>query len=328
VELGELVEPVLEPTAEPVLAPAPPAALPEVPPAVPPVAPALLPALPPALPPAAPPAPPPDCAHDTLATATNAEATATAIALTITVKSPWSIEEDCTTRVARAVPGTVVSGWRVNMADRPRIACLPNGPYYLLNDMQASPVENLERSSGAKCTTVRGVALCRCGGSKTKPFCDGTHSTNGFSDRKLADRKLDHRDTYPGKRITIFDNRAICAHAGLCTDSLKSVFLQGEEPWIDADGAAVDEIISTIRKCPSGALSYAIDGVEAEAPSRRPKVVVTDNGPYAVSGGIELMNVQFGDGASREHYTLCRCGASGNKPFCDGSHWKVEFRDP
>ena len=214
------------------------------------------------------------------------------------------------------------------MNAKPRIACMPNGPYYLLNDLQASPVPNLERSSGAACATVRGVALCRCGGSKNKPFCDGTHSTNGFSDRKLADRSKDRRDAYRGKRVTIFDNRAICAHAGVCTDSLKSVFLYGKEPWIDPDGAAVDEVVAAVRKCPSGALSYAIDGVEGEAPSRPPKIVVTDNGPYAVSGGVELANQEFGEGASHEHYTLCRCGASANKPFCDGSHWRVEFRDP
>jgi CDGSH-type Zn-finger protein len=214
------------------------------------------------------------------------------------------------------------------MKDRPRIACMHNGPYYLLNDLQASAVPNLERSSGAACATVRGVALCRCGDSKNKPFCDGTHGTNGFSDRKLADRKANHRDTYRGKSITIFDNRAICSHAGYCSDSLKSVFRYGVEPWIDPDGAAVDEIIATIRKCPSGALSYAIDGTEARMPERPPKVVVTDDGPYAVSGGVELANVEFGEGASREHYTLCRCGASANKPFCDGSHWRIKFRDP
>jgi len=214
------------------------------------------------------------------------------------------------------------------MTKPPRIACLPNGPYYLLNDLQASPVPNLERSSGAACSTVRGVALCRCGGSKNKPFCDGTHSTNGFSDRKLADGSTNKRDAYHGKRITIFDNRAICAHAGYCTDGLKSVFRYGEEPWIDADGATAAEIMATIDKCPSGALSYAIDGVERTEKQRPPKVVVTDNGPYAVQGGIELMNTEFGDGASREHYTLCRCGASANKPFCDGSHWRVAFHDP
>jgi CDGSH-type Zn-finger protein len=214
------------------------------------------------------------------------------------------------------------------MAEKPRIACLSNGPYYLLNDMQASPVPNLVRASGAPCATVRGVALCRCGGSKNKPFCDGTHSAIGFSDRKLAGSKANRRESYRGKAITIFDNRAICSHAGYCSDSLKSVFRYGVEPWIDPDGSAVAQIIATVRKCPSGALSYAIDGVEAQPGERPPKVVVTDNGPYAVSGGIELMGVEFGDGASREHYTLCRCGASANKPFCDGSHWRIEFRDP
>ena len=56
-------------------------------------------------------------------------------------------------------------------------------------------------------------------------------------------------------------------------------------------------------------------------------VTVTDDGPYAVTGGIELVGVAFGEGASHEHYTLCRCGASKNKPFCDGSHWQVGFRD-
>jgi len=211
---------------------------------------------------------------------------------------------------------------------KPKIACLPNGPYYLLNDMEAKPVPNMRRASGEACATVRGVALCRCGGSKNKPFCDGTHTAIGFSDRNTADPGNDGRKSYAGKRITVLDNRALCAHAGFCTDELESVFRQHDEPWIAADGAEAEEIIATIRKCPSGALSYAIDGVEADAPERPPMVTVTDNGPYAVTGGIELMGVHFGDGASTEHYTLCRCGASKNKPFCDGSHWNVGFRDP
>jgi CDGSH-type Zn-finger protein len=214
------------------------------------------------------------------------------------------------------------------MASTPKIASLPNGPYYLLNDLEAAPVPNLRRASGEACATVRGVALCRCGGSKNKPFCDGTHSTIGFKDRNTADPSKDERKSYAGKRITIFDNRALCAHAGYCTDALKPVFRQHDEPWIDPDGAEVREIIATIEKCPSGALSYAIDGVEAKARERPPLVTVTENGPYAVAGGIELMGVKFGEGASTEHYTLCRCGHSKNKPFCDGSHWEAGFRDP
>ena len=210
----------------------------------------------------------------------------------------------------------------------PRIACLPNGPYYLLNDLPAAPVPNLRRASGEACATVHGVALCRCGGSRNKPFCDGTHGKNGFRDENLADPAANRRSTHVGKGITIFDNRAICAHAGFCTDELAAVFRQDHEPWIHPDGADVKRVVETIRKCPSGALSYVVDGVEAAPPERPPMVTVTDNGPYAITGGVELMGVKMGEGASAEHYTLCRCGASKNKPFCDGSHWSVGFKDP
>jgi CDGSH-type Zn-finger protein len=214
------------------------------------------------------------------------------------------------------------------MASAPKIACLPNGPYYLLNNPEPAPIPNLRRASGAPCITATGVALCRCGGSNNKPFCDGTHSANGFRDANTADPAKNRRKEYAGKKITILDNRAICSHAAFCTDELKEVFRHHDQPWIDPDGAAVEEIIATIRKCPSGALGYAIDGVEAEPPQRPPMVTVTDHGPYAITGGIELLGVDFGAGASKEHYTLCRCGASKNKPFCDGSHWDANFRDP
>lgn len=211
--------------------------------------------------------------------------------------------------------------------EKPKIACLPNGPYYLLVDMAATAVPNLCRSDGEPCATVRGIALCRCGGSGNKPFCDGTHGTIGFSDQRVVDEGGHQRLSYAGKRITIHDNRALCAHAGHCTERLPSVFRMRQEPWIDPDGASAEEIIETIRKCPSGALSYTVDGMEVRDQAREPLVTVTDDGPYAVTGGIELIGVPFAPGASREHYTLCRCGASKNKPFCDGSHWAIGFRD-
>jgi CDGSH-type Zn-finger protein len=204
---------------------------------------------------------------------------------------------------------------------KPKIACLPNGPYLLEN-------AELRRASGEAWPPGKGVALCRCGGSQNKPFCDGTHGRKGFRDENLADPAKDKREAYAGKGITIFDNRALCAHAAHCTEELASVFRMRSEPWIDADGAPVQDIIDTIRRCPSGALSYAIDGVEAAPVERAPMVTVSANGPYEITGGIELMGVKQGAGASSEHYTLCRCGASKNKPFCDGSHWDAGFRDP
>jgi CDGSH-type Zn-finger protein len=206
-----------------------------------------------------------------------------------------------------------------------KIACLPNGPYSL-SEPSAAAV-SVRRENGAPIQIGRSAALCRCGGSAKKPFCDGTHAKIGFSDRNTAEPARNRRIAYAGKQITIFDNRSICAHAGFCTDGLKKVFRMNAEPWIDADAAQVDEIIATIEQCPSGALSYARDGVEASPPQRAALVTVMNDGPYAVTGGVELAGVSRGEGASEEHYTLCRCGGSKNKPFCDGTHWSIGFKD-
>ncbi len=213
-------------------------------------------------------------------------------------------------------------------AQKPKIACLPNGPYYLLGDLNPREIPHLQKSNGEPCATVSGVALCRCGESGNKPFCDGTHGKIGFTDETLTDGKLDRRVDYAGTRITIHDNRGICAHAGFCTSNLAAVFRLGEEPWIDPDGADMEQIIATIEQCPSGALSYSIDDVEhRDQDTAEPMVTVIKDGPYAVTGGIELVGQPLGEGASSEHYTLCRCGGSKNKPFCDGTHWNISFRD-
>jgi uncharacterized Fe-S cluster protein YjdI/CDGSH-type Zn-finger protein len=133
------------------------------------------------------------------------------------------------------------------------------------------------------------------------------------------------------KNITIFDNRRICSHAAECVNKLSSVFRENDRPWINPNTSSPEAIIETIRKCPSGALSYSINGIEYRDPlyHRRPMVTVSKDGPDAITGGIELIGngIPFGDGASKEHYTLCRCGASNNKPFCDGMHGAIRFKD-
>lgn len=205
---------------------------------------------------------------------------------------------------------------------QPSIECKPNGPY-LVKD-----VDDLKDSRGNRIPTEATIALCRCGGSAKKPFCDGTHKKNGFSDAKLADGSADKRESYPARRITIHDNRAICSHAGYCSDGLAAVFKYQQEPWIDPNGAAVEAIVETIRRCPSGALSYTLDGVDGPEDKREPSITVTKDGPYAVAGEAQLIGQAWGQGASKQRFTLCRCGASKNKPFCDGSHWSIEFKDP
>lgn len=204
---------------------------------------------------------------------------------------------------------------------KPTIECSENGPYIVRN------LEKLHNSRGEPIPTRRTIALCRCGGSSNKPFCDGTHSTIRFTSEKLTDGARDKRRDYVGKHIVVHDNRGICSHAGFCTDTLASVFRMKEKPWIDPNGAEAEAIIETVRKCPSGALSYSIAGVEYRDQEHDPMISVSKDGPYYVSGRIEFKDQAWGEGASQEHYTLCRCGASENKPFCDGSHWQAKFTD-
>lgn len=204
-----------------------------------------------------------------------------------------------------------------------------NGPYLVTN------AEYLQNSRGERIPARPQMALCRCGGSAIKPFCDGTHARIGFSGKKELDRVLDQRNTYVGEQVTVFDNRGICAHSGFCTDNLASVFHVGQEPFVDPNGARMEAIIAAVRNCPSGALSYALGGVECRDEVdqvREPTITVSKDGPYRIIGGIPLEDEQGNDepraqGSSREHYSLCRCGRSKNKPFCSGMHWYVNFHD-
>jgi CDGSH-type Zn-finger protein/truncated hemoglobin YjbI len=212
------------------------------------------------------------------------------------------------------------------------VRTMTDGPYLVTN------ADNLRDWLGEVLPTRPQMALCRCGESRRKPLCDGTHARTGFSDAKAPHRVPDRRNTYVGQQVTILDNRGTCQHSGFCTDRLAAVFHLGQDPFVTPSGGRMDEIIRAVRDCPSGALSYAIDGIEARDnvdyhASRQQTIEVSRDGPYRISGGIPLIDahgedVVRNDGASSEHYALCRCGHSQNKPFCSGMHWYVDFHDP
>ncbi|HYK30904.1 MAG TPA: ferritin-like domain-containing protein [Streptosporangiaceae bacterium] len=221
--------------------------------------------------------------------------------------------------------------WELASGLTPRIQAERNGPLLVTN------VPRLIDYLGNETRPAPALALCRCGRSSIKPLCDGSHAGN-FSDSKDPERVPDRRDSYEGQQLTIFDNRGICQHSGLCTDRLAAVFRTRAEPFVAPSGGRMDEIVRAVRDCPSGALSFAVDGKEAReqvdwSATREPAIEVTKDGPYRVTGSVALTDADGADteraqGASREHYALCRCGQSQNKPFCSGMHWYVEFRDP
>jgi methylamine---glutamate N-methyltransferase subunit C len=201
-----------------------------------------------------------------------------------------------------------------------KIIPLKNGPF------RVEGLNNFEDLYGPIETTQE-MVLCRCGESQKKPFCDGTHVASGFTDEKVENED-DKRLIFSGDPITIYENVAICSHAGYCPSGKPDKW----RPKTQNSGFTDEELIEKISKCPSGALSYAYKTTEHRDPKadRAQKIRIRKNGPLEIEGAIELRNTQWGEGASREHYTLCRCGVSKMKPFCDGSHddiWKQDKDD-
>ena len=197
-----------------------------------------------------------------------------------------------------------------------------NGPYIVRN------LHKLTNSKGETLHVRPIVALCRCGGSKSKPYCDGTHAQIGFDSAKDPARRLDRLDKYEGKEITVLDNRGTCCHFGNCTDHLPSAFHEDGDTFVKPDGDTPEKIIDIVRACPSGALGFIYKGTAYTGDEREPEIYVAENASYYVRGGIELEGEAMDQGANREHYALCRCGQSKNKPFCDGTHWWIKFQDP
>jgi CDGSH-type Zn-finger protein len=130
-------------------------------------------------------------------------------------------------------------------ADGTTIEATKDGPYVVRGPCR------LRNAQGEDVPARATFALCRCGNSSKKPFCDGTHAKIGFSGARYAVGPAAPPDEYRGKRITVIDARAICAHSGVCTDNLPAVFRLGTEPWIDPDAAEVENIVERVKACPS-----------------------------------------------------------------------------
>lgn len=156
-----------------------------------------------------------------------------------------------------------------------------------------------------------------------RPEADGPYIVRNL--RKLTNSK--------GETLRVRPVVALCR----CGVELQAVlrrharshrFLQLKVDGSDTpDGAQPEEIEAIVRACPSGALGFVKDGAKYDGERREAEIYVAENASYYVRGGIDLEGEPMNKGALHEHYALCRCGQSKNKPFCDGSHWYAGFKD-
>lgn len=144
----------------------------------------------------------------------------------------------------------------------------------------------------------------------------------------MDDKKIIKK--YTNGDITVVWQPDACIHSKLCWTGLNEVFNPKARPWVNMDGATTDRIVEQVRKCPSGALSVVFNeeekkaGGETEVQSES-IVEVMENGPLLVYGNVTVKDAA---GQEKKHHkmtALCRCGASENKPYCDGTHKKIGF---
>jgi len=220
-----------------------------------------------------------------------------------------------------------------------RIVVLQNGPYVVTGNVPLAEQIIAADAEGGSEAWMEGdsfapqqkYALCRCGQSKKKPFCDGTHAKVGFDGTETASREpyLKQATAFDGPSLALLDAESLCAFGRFC-DPHGKVWNQVSR----TDDAKVRSMfIRQVENCPAGRL---VVWDKASEKSIEPKLPISIaliedpaeqcSGPIWLRGGVTLVSADGVEYELRNRITLCRCGGSKNKPFCDGSHASIKFR--
>jgi CDGSH-type Zn-finger protein len=226
------------------------------------------------------------------------------------------------------------------MTKAPTITVAASGPYLVEGDVSLGHQhivvndqgESLDWRAGANIVHSETYALCRCGRSRKKPFCDGTHKSVAFDGTETASHTPYEKQArrFPGPTMLLEDAESLCAFARFCDPHGQVWNLVGQS----GDPRAAKLVEYEAGHCPSGRLvSKHNTATKALEPHFEPSIgLVQDtaqgvSGPLWVRGGIPVIGATGHKYEVRNRMTLCRCGASSNKPFCDGSHASIKFTD-
>ena len=220
-----------------------------------------------------------------------------------------------------------------------RITVSENGPYFVEGDVPLIRAEIVTNDEGEslgwreveRIEAGESYALCRCGQSMAKPFCDFTHLSAGFDGTETAGHTsyAEMATDIFGAGLNLRDARQLCAEARFCdrAGGLWNLVHQCGDP------ALRELAIEEAQLCPSGRYVACDESHGSMEPELEPSIVLVEDpslgvsGPLWVRGGIEILDAAGEPYEVRNRVTLCRCGQSKNKPFCDGSHIAAKFRD-
>ena len=216
---------------------------------------------------------------------------------------------------------------------KPKIRITKNGPYIVSGSVPLSRQtlvcnfsgDSVEWKEGERYPVQETCSLCRCGGTHNKPFCDGTHLDNHFYGTETASRVpyLERAEWTEGAGIRLSDAPGFCSHARFCVRG-KGIWALVEE---SGNPEARKTAIQMAADCNSGRLvirdkktGEPLEPVFEKSIGLVEGPIQGISGPLWVRGGIPVISADGFVYETRNRVTLCRCGNSGNKPFCDGSH--------
>jgi CDGSH-type Zn-finger protein len=220
-----------------------------------------------------------------------------------------------------------------------KIVVLKNGPFMVYGGIPLVRKVQIVSEKGEPLTwkkvetyqTGAMYRLCRCGLSKRRPFCDGSHVDSGFDGTETADSAptTARTQTFPGcTNIRIKSDVYLCMESGFCGTRWSTI---GELAQKTEDGGVRGQVIGMIERCPSGSLTYAMAEGEPDIEPDLPVQIaattdILSEGPVEgalwVSGGIPVERADGQPLETRNRVTLCGCGLSAKKPLCDGEHRK------
>lgn len=221
-----------------------------------------------------------------------------------------------------------------------KIIVQKNGPYIVLGALPLDKESTIQDKEGIPIswTTIKqypaknNYLLCRCGESKNKPYCDATHARIKFDGTETASRKpfIKQAEEIKGPVLKLKDAQDLCAGTAFCHRDGGTWELVEKSDNPHAKKLAIE----TAGNCPSGRL-VVFDKKTGKAiePELQPSLSIVEepakgvSGPIWAKGGIKILSADNNEYETRNRVTLCRCGKSNNKPFCDGEHVPAGFKD-
>jgi CDGSH-type Zn-finger protein len=221
----------------------------------------------------------------------------------------------------------------------PRIKVMKDGPYLVRGGVPLDEERIARGPDGEPCRWEKGeshpakesYSLCRCGASKAKPFCDGSHFEAGFDGTETAERETDmsRAEKTVGPGLDLIFSPDLCVEARFCH--------AGKGAWSYAECSENPEdrakAVQEACDCPSGALvAWDKETGRAIEPRLEPEIGAVEDpgsglsGPLWVKSGIPIESAEGFEYERRNRVTLCRCGLSARKPFCDGAHIAAGFK--